>query len=143
LVNDRADIALAAHADGVHLSTLSVDAATIRRAFGDRLLIGVSTHNLQEARNARDDAADFAVFGPVFDTPSKYRFGTPVGLEALAGVAGEMAPFPIIALGGVTQDNAAAALGAGASGIAAIRLFSEPAKLESTVAAIRKRASAP
>jgi thiamine-phosphate pyrophosphorylase len=143
LVNDRADIALAAKADGVHLSTQSVDAATIRRAFGDKLLIGVSTHNLHEARNARDDAADFAVFGPVFDTPSKYGFGAPVGLEALAGAAGNLAPFPIIALGGVTQDNAAAALEAGARGIAAIRLFSDPATLESTVAAIRKLASAP
>ena len=141
MVNDRADIALAAQADGVHLSTQSVGAATIRRAFGDRLLIGVSTHNLHEARNARQGAADFAVFGPVFDTPSKHGYGAPVGLEALAGVARELAPFPIIALGGVTQNNAVAALGAGASGIAAIRLFSEPTKLESTVAAIRNATS--
>src|SRR5215213_3988547 len=70
LVNDRADIARAAGADGVHLTTRSLEAAVVRRAFGEDFLIGVSAHSLEEARAARDGGADFAVFGPVFDTPS-------------------------------------------------------------------------
>src|SRR3954470_21154173 len=70
LVNDRADIARAARADGVHLTTRSIEARVIRRAFGTDFLIGVSTHSLAEAKGARKGGADFAVFGPVFDTLS-------------------------------------------------------------------------
>src|SRR5205823_4157417 len=68
LVNDRADIARAAGADGVQLTTRSLPAHIVRRAFGANFLIGVSTHTLAEARAARTDGADFAVFGPLFDT---------------------------------------------------------------------------
>ncbi|HYO91566.1 MAG TPA: thiamine phosphate synthase, partial [Pyrinomonadaceae bacterium] len=69
LVNDRPDIARAARADGVHLTTRSLQVGVVRHAFGDELLIGVSTHTLDEARAARDGGADFAVFGPIFETP--------------------------------------------------------------------------
>jgi thiamine-phosphate pyrophosphorylase len=137
LVNDRADIALAANADGCHLTTRSLEASTIRRAFGPGFLIGVSTHTTSEALTARDSGADFAVFGPVFDTPSKSPYGPPVRLEALRETARTLSPFPLIALGGITRENARAALSAGASGVAAIRLFSEPEKLAETVSAIR------
>ena len=65
LVNDRADVAVAAGADGVHLTTQSLDAATIRKIFGQELLIGVSTHSLTEARAAQEQGADFIVLGPV------------------------------------------------------------------------------
>src|SRR5438874_2297354 len=71
LVNDRADIAAGAGAHGVHLTTHSLNAATIRKAFGDNFLIGASTHSSDKARQARDEGADFAVFGPVFQTKSK------------------------------------------------------------------------
>ncbi|MDQ3821473.1 MAG: thiamine phosphate synthase, partial [Acidobacteriota bacterium] len=118
LVNDRADIARAARADGVHLTTHSIDPSVIRRAFGAQFLIGVSTHSLAEAQKARDGAADFAVFGPVFDTESKRAYGPPVGLERLREAAETLSPFPLVALGGVTLGNAAAALRAGASGVA-------------------------
>lgn len=137
LVNDRADIARAAGADGVHLTTQSVEADTIRRTFGRHFLIGVSVHSVHEARSACD-GADFAVFGPVFDTPSKNRFGPPIGIEEFGKAARELAPFPIIAIGGITRENAAAVLRTDARGIAAIRLFSDPTTLESTVAAIRR-----
>jgi thiamine-phosphate pyrophosphorylase len=137
IVNDRADIARAARADGVHLTRRSLDAAIIRRTFGPDFLIGVSTHTLSEAQAARASGADFAVFGPVFDTPSKRIYGSPAGLGKLSEVARSLSPFPLFALGGITSENALDALRAGASGVAAIQLFSEPERLCETAAAIR------
>lgn len=125
LVNDRADIARAAGCDGVHLTTRSLEAAVVRRAFGEEFLIGVSAHTLGEARAAREGGADFAVFGPVFDTPSKRAYGPPVGLEALAKAALELSPFPLVALGGVGEDKIEDVLHAGAAGVAGIRLFAD------------------
>jgi thiamine-phosphate pyrophosphorylase len=125
LVNDRADIARAAGCDGVHLMTRSLEASIVRRVFGDDFLIGVSTHSLEEARAARDGGADFALFGPVFDTPSKRAYGPPAGLEALHETARALAPFPVVAIGGVEEENVAELLRAGASGVAAIRLFAD------------------
>ncbi len=136
LVNDRADIARAAGADGCHLSTRSLEPPIIRRTFGPDFLICVSTHSLAEAQSARDDGADFAVFGPVFDTPSKSIYGAPVGIEALREVALALSPFPILALGGITHENVPDALRAGASGVAAIRLLSDPSNLDSAVCGI-------
>lgn len=133
LVNDRADIARAAGADGVHLSTRSLEASVVRALFGTDFLIGVSTHMLAEARGAREGGADFAVFGPVFETPSKKIYGSPVSLESLRAAAHALEPFPLIALGGITEENAASALRAGASGVAAIRALSNPQRLEQTV----------
>lgn len=137
LVNDRADVASAAGADGCHLTARSLEASVIRRAFGARFLIGVSTHSLAEAEKARKGGADFAVFGPVFDTASKRVYGTPVGTESLREAAQKLSPFPLIALGGITLENARDALSAGASGVAAIRLFSESVDLGATVRALR------
>ena len=138
LVNDRADIARAAGADGVHLASNSIDAAVIRETFGNHFLIGVSTHSQAELQRARDASADFAVFGPVFETSSKAQSGSPVGLQSLSEAAGAVAPFPVLALGGVSIANARECLRAGAVGIAAISLFAEPSSLQSTVAAIRR-----
>ena len=133
LVNDRADVARAAGCDGVHLTTRSLGAGVVRRAFGEEFLIGVSTHAPAEARAARDEGADFAVFGPVFDTPSKRAYGAAAGLEALAGVARELSPFPVVALGGVDEGGAAEVLRAGAAGVAGIRLFADGQNLARTV----------
>ena len=133
LVNDRADVALAAGCDGVHLTTTSLETAVVRRAFGERVLIGVSAHSLREAEAARDGGADFALFGPVFDTPSKRAYGPPLGLDALAVAARALAPFPLVAVGGVTQENAQVVLGSGARGVAAIRAFAEARNLKETL----------
>src|SRR5215831_7698382 len=116
LVNDRADIAAGAGADGVHLST----------------------HALNEALLARDGGADFAVFGPVFQTKSKELFGEPQGLETLSQVAATLSGFPIIALGGVSAANAGDCLAAGAQGIAGIGLFAETANFDSVCSMIRR-----
>lgn len=136
LVNDRADIAASAGADGVHLTTRSLEAAVVRDAFGDEFLVGSSTHSLAEARRARDGGADFIVFGPIFPSLSKKKYGPLLGVQALSDVAGELVPFPVLALGGISTGNAAECMRAGASGVAAISLFSEPESLATVVAAI-------
>ena len=136
LVNDRADIAAAAGADGVHLTTASIDAAVMRRTFGAGFLIGASTHSLDEARAARDGGCDFLVFGPVFDTPSKRQFGEPKGLGELKEVARAVGDLPVLALGGISINNARDCLAAGASGIAGIRLFDNPATLNNVCATV-------
>ncbi len=142
LVNDRADVARAAGCDGVHLTTRSLEASAVRRAFGEDFLIGVSAHTLLEAREARDGGADFAVYGPVCDTPSKRAYGAPVGLEALREAAREHSPFPLVALGGVDEANAADVLRAGAAGVAGIRLFADGQNLTRTVHLIESLSAA-
>ena len=138
LVNDRADVAASAGADGVHLSTHSLPVPIVRQSFGNNFLIGVSTHSLVEARTAQDENADFAVFGSVFQTPSKEQYGAPVGIEELKHVCSELTPFPILAIGGVTEDNFSECLGGGAHGVAGIRTFSDTQRLRSVVEKIRE-----
>ena len=123
LVNDRLDVALAAGADGVHLRSASLPARVVRGVAGPEFLIGASTHSLEAARDARGDGADFVVFGPVFETESKRVYGPPQGLPKLQQVTSELQGFPVIAIGGITLDNAESCFAAGASGIAGIRLF--------------------
>lgn len=133
LVNDRADIARAAGAAGVHLTTQSLTADTVRRAFGPDFLIGVSTHTLAATQSARDAGADFVVLGPIFDTPAKRVYGAPLGLAQLRAATHALAPFPVIAIGGVTRANMSDTLSAGASGVAAIRLFADPQTIVTTI----------
>ncbi len=133
VVNDRADIARAAGCDGVHLAAQSLEAGVVRRAFGEKFLVGVSTHTPDEARAARDGGANFAVLGPIFDTPSKRAYGLPLGLATLCAAARELAPFPLLAIGGVARENMRDVLQAGAAGVAAIRLFGDRTELQRTV----------
>jgi thiamine-phosphate pyrophosphorylase len=114
-----------------------MEARIIRETFGPDFLIGASTHSIEEARKARDGGADFAVFGPVFDTPSKLPYGDALGLNKLEAAAQELSPFPLIAIGGVTLENATQVLRAGANGIAAIRLFSDTDSLEAIAQKLR------
>ena len=138
LVNDRADIALAAGADGVHLTARSLDPLVIRDIAPRDFLIGVSTHSLAEARAAAAGDADFAVFGPVFDTPSKEAYGAPLGLAQLHEAAHALAPFPLVAIGGITRANIPQVIASGARGVAAIRLFRDESELESIVSELRE-----
>jgi thiamine-phosphate pyrophosphorylase len=137
LVNDRFDVALAAGAHGVHLTTHSLSAETLRRLCGEQFIIGVSTHELSEVIRARDEGADFVVFGPVFETESKRGFGSSQGLDELARVTGAAEGFPVLALGGVAQENVADCFRAGASGVAGIGMFNEVERLAEVVAKIR------
>jgi thiamine-phosphate pyrophosphorylase len=116
-VNDRVDIAVAVGADGVHLGGQSLPADVVRPLLSPGMVVGVSVH-------APDDlaapGADFAFFGPVFDTPAKRRFGAPQGVARL-GDAVRAAAIPVLAIGGVRADGIAAVRAAGAHGAAVIR----------------------
>ena len=91
---------------------------------------------LEGARAAEADGADYVFFGPVFATPSKLVYGPPQGIEALARVCHAL-HVPVVAIGGITPENAAACIASGARGIAAIRWFQEPGDLDARVAALR------
>jgi thiamine-phosphate pyrophosphorylase len=138
LVNDRFDVALAAGAAGVHLTSQSLSTQIVRKTCGEQFIIGVSTHSVSEVRAARDGGADFVVFGPVFETESKRGFGPPQGLAQLEMVVRDVAPFPVLALGGVAPENVVDSFSVGASGVAAIGMFDETESLEETVATIRR-----
>ena len=119
IVNDRADVALAVSADGVQRTYLSLPTVALRRIGPPGFLIGASVHSLVQAREAVSEGADFVVFGPIYDTPSKRQYGAPQGLRALEHVAAASAR-PVIAVGGITPERVAEVCGAGAAGIAVI-----------------------
>ena len=130
LINSRADVALTAGAAGVHLRALDISPQEVRMAWAQtprgmparEPLIGVSCHSVDEVKQAESDGANFAVFAPVFE--KKDAPGTqPQGLSKLTEAC--RAKIPVLALGGVTVANAGDCLRAGATGIAAIRLFQE------------------
>jgi len=133
LVNDRLDVAIAERASGVHLGEKSLPVAEAKRlvesaqrklAVDPSFLIGVSCHSLEAAKAAERDGADYIFFGPVFPTPSKQQFGPPQGIQSLQQVCRTVS-VPVLAIGGVTLDDAASCIHAGAAGVAAIRLFQD------------------
>jgi len=125
LVNDRADIAKAALCDGVHLTSRSLPTATLRKVFGSDFIIGVSTHSREDV-GAKRESSDFAVFGPVFESPGKPQ---PTGFSELNLIAAETEGYPILAIGGITSINYRQAIEAGAAGFAAIRALNDPESL--------------
>jgi thiamine-phosphate pyrophosphorylase len=142
LVNDRLDVALAERAGGVHLGEKSLPLAEAKRLVESRgewkdFIIGVSCHSFEAARAAESSGADYLFFGPVFATPSKAVFGAPQGVERLGEVC-RVVSIPVLAIGGITLANAADCLAAGASGIAAIRLFQDAPDMSSVVQSLRK-----
>ena len=139
LVNDRSDIARAAGADGVHLTTSSLPVEVVRDTFGEEFLIGASTHSLGEVRAAEVAGADFVVFGPVFETESKRAYGEPQGLGKLREVTREVGEFPVVAIGGITTENVGECFDAGARGVAAIGMLNDIENMSSIVRAIRSK----
>lgn len=119
IINDRADIALAVDADGVHLGGDSIPLHRMRRILGTEKLIGISCHNQVSAIAAQENGADFITFGPIFPTPSKAQYGDPVGLEKLEVVT-TLLNIPVFGLGGIKRDNIPSVTAAGAHGIAMI-----------------------
>ena len=140
IVNDRLDVALAAGASGVHLGQESAPAAKVIewcRAGGapKEFLVGVSCHSIEQARDAETAGASYVFFGPVFDTPAKRSFGPPQGVERLGKVCSAV-EIPVIAIGGVSESNAADCIQAGAAGIAAIRLIQNAKSGEALAATV-------
>ena len=145
LVNDRLDIAVAVRAGGVHLGETSLPTDEVVRwlrspdgtaVAGADFFVGVSCHSLASAREAERAGANYVFFGPVFATPSKAAYGPPQGTEQLAEVC-RAVKVPVVAIGGITEENAGACLAAGAAGIAAIRLFQNARAFSTVVAALR------
>lgn len=146
LLNDRLDVALAEGAGGVHLGENALPLPEAKRLVesffaaqrpAQGFLAGVSCHSLEAAQAAATIGADYIFFGPVFATPSKIAFGAPQGLERLAQVCRAVA-IPVLAIGGITLENAAACIHAGAAGIAAIRMFQDAADVSRVVQTLRK-----
>ncbi len=148
IVNDRVDVALAAGAGGVHLSENGFSVPDARRLVsrfeqdsGKPLdfLIGVSCHSLGAALGAARDGADYIYFSPIFHTPSKAFYGPPQGVERLRQIC-KAVSIPVIAIGGITLENAASCHAAGAAGVAAIRLFQDAADLPAIIRSLRSPA---
>jgi thiamine-phosphate pyrophosphorylase len=142
LINDRLDVACAVGAAGVHLTEQSISVADARKFARERglpasFLVGASTHSLDSARAAADSGANYIIFGPVFSTPSKAVYGPPQGIERLATIC-RSASIPVLAIGGITPENAGECIAAGVSGIAAIRIFQEAADLPAVVHQLRQ-----
>ena len=127
LINDRLDIALATGLDGIHLTSSSVGADVIRGVVGKGFVIGASVHSSDDLVRARATGADLAVFAPVFETPGK---GKAVGVAILRDAVATVAPFPVLALGGIDDSNYKSVIDAGAAGFAAIRFLNNAANLE-------------
>ena len=137
LVNERADVACATRARGVHLGERGLPVAEARRLFRERFpkenfIVGVSAHSLNGARQAEQAGADYVIFGPVYATPTKASLGAPQGAQRLEEICQRL-KIPVLAIGGITLENAGECFAAGAGGIAAIRLFQDAEDLETVV----------
>ena len=120
IVNDRADVARAVDADGVHVGQDDLPVESARALVGPGKLIGYSTHVLEQVREADRSTADYIAFGPIFPTASKENPDAVVGLEGLAE-ARKATRKPLVAIGGITLENARAVIEAGADSVAVIR----------------------
>lgn len=118
-INDRVDIALAVGADGVHLGQNSIPVHAVRKISGNKLLIGVSTHSIDEAIEAEKDGADYITLGPIYRTLSKLKYGKPIGINILKEVRAVVS-IPIFAIGGIKLDKVEELTEAGADGVALI-----------------------
>jgi thiamine-phosphate pyrophosphorylase len=143
-VNDRMDVALACGAGGVHLSENGIpvsEACRLRHEFfssrGEKrdFLVGVSCHSLGASLGAARAGADYIYFSPIFNTPAKANYGPPQGLDRLAAVCRAVST-PVIAIGGISTENAESCLRAGAAGFAAIRMFQDSVDLNDTLRAL-------
>ena len=137
LVNDRFDIAISTNAAGVHLRGDSFPATRVRAAAGQGFLIGRSVHDVAEA-TAEAPGCDYLIFGTVFPSASKPETHQASGLEALRAVCAAV-HIPVLAIGGISTENVSDVAAAGASGVAAIRLFRGREPIASIVSVIRTR----
>jgi thiamine-phosphate pyrophosphorylase len=119
IVNDRADLTMALDLQGVHLRSDSLPPLPVRQLIGPRRLIGVSTHSVEDVRRADRSGADYVLFGPIFETPSKRSFGPPLGLTLLADAC-RQSSIPVLAIGGITCQRVRDVRLAGAYGVAVI-----------------------
>ncbi len=120
IINDRVDIALALRADGVHLGQDDLQPEAVRRLLGRNAIIGFSTHNIEQAREAARLPINYIAIGPIFATTSKDDPGPTLGLDGLRIARASVKNIPVVAIGGITRDNARAVLSAGVDSLAVI-----------------------
>ena len=130
IVNDRLDVALAVDADGIHVGQDDLPAPLARRLIGRGKLLGVSAESPEEAARAQADGADYVGASPIFATPTKSDAPPPLGVEGLRSLAAAVS-IPVIAIGGINRDNAAAMIEAGAAGIAVVSALVSAEDVES------------
>ena len=138
IINDRPDLALAVDADGVHIGISSMPVAATRRVLGKNKIIAYSAHAIDEALRAQADGADFVTFGPVYPTPSKAALGEPCGVKKLADAAAAL-KIPVVALGGISQENITETLSANIRGIAVISAILAAADPRGAAASLLKK----
>ncbi len=117
IVNDRIDIAIASGADGLHIGQEDLPILMARQILGEDKIIGISTHSIEQARQAEKEGADYLAIGPIFATPSKPEAGPPKGTKIISQIK-EVVGIPVVAIGGINLDNAEETLKAGADGVA-------------------------
>ena len=126
IINDRADIALALGADGVHLGQDDMPPEAARSLLGDAAIIGFSTHGVEQAAAAARLPVDYVAIGPVFATQSKENPDAVVGLEGVRRARGAVGRLPLVAIGGITPEKAPSVLDAGADSVAVIAALLAP-----------------
>lgn len=128
IMNDRADLCLAAGFDGVHVGQEDLSPESARMVVGDRLWVGVSTHSVEQVIEADKTSADYIAIGPVFPTTSKEKPDPVIGLEGVRAARAATRK-PLVAIGGITRANCASVIQAGADSVAVISdLVHDPAK---------------
>ncbi|MDX9841156.1 MAG: thiamine phosphate synthase [Desulfobulbus sp.] len=137
-INDRLDVALAVGADGVHLGQNDLPIVDARRLVGDRMIIGISAESVADAIRAEAEGADYIGASPVFTTPTKTDTAPPLGLAGLRAIR-RAVRLPIVAIGGIDDDNAAQVLRAGADGLAVVSAIVSAPCPRTAAAALRQR----
>ncbi len=137
IVNDRVDIALAVDADGVHVGQDDMPAPVARRLLGPGKTVGVSVDNLEQALQAEQDGADYVGAGPIFATLTKPDAAPPIGPEGLAEICRRVS-IPVVAIGGINEENAAAVIAAGAAGVAVVSAVVAAPDVEATARRLRE-----
>lgn len=137
VINDRVDLALAAGADVLHLGQDDLPVEEARKIAGDRLKIGLSTHSIEQVREALEQKPDYIGFGPVYPTNAKARPDAPVGVEMLKEVL-SFANIPVVAIGGIFPENMDEVIAAGAKNIALVRHFMQTKETEQRIIEIKK-----
>jgi thiamine-phosphate pyrophosphorylase len=136
ILNDRLDIALACGFDGVHLGGTSFPVEVVRKRTPAGFIVGASVHHLDEAVTAQREGANYVIFGPVFATPSKLKYGPAQGIQKLHAVTSRLS-IPVLAIGGISLTNYQECLKGGAAGIAAISLFQTSRSVRKVLSQLR------
>ena len=139
IVNERLDIAILSGTAGIHSASNGIDNLYIRK-FAPGLISGKSVHSAKEAVKAEKDGYSYILFGPVFRTPAKVKYGKPQGLKKLGEVCSSV-KIPVFAVGGINPQRIKKCINAGAYGVAAIREFAGTKNIKKAVKEFRKELS--